>query len=127
MVTGVRGLVELSRTRTLKNRLLIDAEHATAEIPLLGETARITFAGSPAVMFDGRAELGGQVRKHENLFFDIMAAQMENFAAAIEGRELPTVDGVSARATVDLINRCYAMAGPMELPWRRPIAFPRLP
>jgi predicted dehydrogenase len=41
MGTGVRGLVELSRTRTLKNRLLIEAEYATAEIPLLGQTAKI--------------------------------------------------------------------------------------
>jgi predicted dehydrogenase len=123
MDTGVNGLLELSRTRTLKNRLLIEAEHARAEFPLLGHTAKITFEGSPPVTLNGRAELDDHAQKHDNLFLGIMAAQLENFAAAIEGREPPTVDGVSARATVELINRCYASACPMELAWRRPIAF----
>jgi predicted dehydrogenase len=78
------------------------------------------------VTFDGRVELGGYARKYDDLFLGIMAAQLENFAAAIEGREPPMVDGGSARATVELINRCYASAASMELAWRRPVAFPRL-
>lgn len=126
MATGVKGYLELSRTRTLNNRLLIEGEHATADIPLLGRTATITFAGSPAIKFDGCAEIGNDARKNENLFFGVMAAQLENFAAAIEGRHLPTVDGASARATVELIQRCYACAAPMELAWRRPVNVPQL-
>jgi len=125
MCTGVQGRIDLSRTRTLKNRLMIETDHATAEIPLLGHSAKITFAGSPAVTLDGQVELGDHVRNHENLFLGIMAAQLENFAAAIEGRESAMVDGASARATVEIITRCYTSPAPMELAWRRCIAFPQ--
>jgi predicted dehydrogenase len=125
MASGVTGFVELSRMRGLRNSHIINGERAVAEIPLVGETVKITFAGRPAITINGRAEVGGTAQRSGQLFVDIMAAQMENMAGAINQRQPATVDGEAARATIEFITRCYASAIPMDLPWRRPIAFPQ--
>ena len=125
MASGITGFAELSRMRTLRNSLIINGERAVAEIPLVGDTARITFAGSPAMAINGCANGGGAASRSGHFFVDIMAAQMENMAGAIARRHPPTVDGEAARATIEFITRCYAAAVPMDLAWRRPIAFPR--
>jgi predicted dehydrogenase len=125
MTSGVAGFVELSRTRALRNSLVINGERAVAEIPLVGETAKIRFAGSPAMTINGRVDVDEGVQRSGQLFVDIMAAQMENMADAINQRRPPTVDGEAARETIEFIHRCYAAAVPMDLAWRRRIAFPQ--
>jgi predicted dehydrogenase len=126
MESGIEGRVEVSRTRTLRNRVLIEAEHATLEFPPLGENVKLTFTGSTPAILEGRAEMGTGLRDGGDFFSNIMAAQLENFADAINGRGPPMVSGASARATVDIIERCYTCALPMDLPWRRPIPFASL-
>jgi predicted dehydrogenase len=125
MASGVTGFVELSRMRALRNSLVINGKRAVAEIPLVGETANITFAGSPAITINGRAEVGGAAQRSGQFFVDLMAAQMENMADAINQRHPATVDGEAARATIEFITRCYASTVPMDLAWRRRIAFPQ--
>jgi predicted dehydrogenase len=123
MESGIEGKVEVSRSRTLRNRMLIEAEHATVDFPPMGEDAKITFSGSPPITIEGRPEIGANLSDRGDFFSRIMAAQLENFADAVNGLGDPMVSGASARATIDLIERCYANAVLMDLPWRGPIVF----
>jgi predicted dehydrogenase len=121
MKSGVKGFVELSRMRTLRNSLVIEGSQASAEIPLVDETAKITFAGSPPL--EGRVHTPKGVRRSGQFFVDVMAAQLENLTDAINRRLPPTVDGEAGKMTIEFITRCYGCAVSMDLPWRRPVAF----
>ena len=126
MESGVEGYLEISRSRTLRNHVVIQAERATVQFPSLGETVKITFLEGTPVTLEGQVEIGAKASDDGNFFSKIMADQLENFSDAVSGHGSPMVSGASARATIDLIERCYACAEPMVLPWRRPIAFAKL-
>jgi predicted dehydrogenase len=123
MESGIEGTVEVSRSRTLRNSMRIEAEHAILEFPPMGEVATIAFSGHEPVTIEARPEIGANTSNRGDFFSRVMAAQLENFAGAVNGLNDPMVSGASARTTIDLIERCYADAIAMDLPWRRPIAF----
>jgi predicted dehydrogenase len=106
------GQLRLSRTYTLKNRLLICGTQGKAEI----------LRADPTSVLIQRDVAGQQVNMtlrlpsascHEDPFF----AQLDNFLTAVQGRATAAVSGRQALATIDLIQRCYSEATRIREPW----------
>lgn len=117
MESGATGSVELSRTRTLANLIRLEGKKGSVEAPLMGDSVSITPVGGTAI-------LNGRAATTPFDFAQVMADQLADFAAAVRGERAPLVDGGVGRDIVALIERCYASARPMELPWQRPVAIP---
>ena len=117
MESGTVGVVELSRTRTLANVIRLEGRLGIAEAPLMGDSVSI-------VPGRGDVPLAGRTAVAPFDFARVMADQLADFARAVRGMHPPLVDGRSGRDIVALIERCYAAAQPMELPWLRPVAVP---
>lgn len=117
MESGAVGTVELSRTRTLANLIRIEGKLGIAEAPLMGDSVSI-------LPRHGDLPLAGRAAVAPFDFAQVMANQLADFAGAVGGAHPPLVDGRVGRDVVALIERCYAAAQPMDLPWLRPVTAP---
>lgn len=117
MASGATGVVELSRTVTLNNMIRIEGTNGTVVAPLIG-------AGLTLIPHGGPLSLTGAVDDATFDFPQLMADQLDDFASAIQDGRAPLADGAAGRDIVALIERCYAGAKPMSLPWARPVAMP---
>jgi predicted dehydrogenase len=118
LASGVCGTIELSRTRDLRNGMRVEGEKGRLALDLIGETVSLMVEGQELA---GGARPAGPQTGPPFSFSRIMAAQIEDFAAAIRGQRDPEVDGEAGREVVALMEACYAMARPLEQPWRRPV------
>lgn len=111
---GTRGSVELSRTRDLRNTCIFHGER--------GRLAFETWSENPKfwLQFDGHeAHLAGHL-EGSKLVRDCeiaIAAEIDDFAAAIESGRQPVVSGVEGRRTIQFVENCYAARRPLRLPW----------
>lgn len=117
MSSGARGVVELSRTRTLNNIIYLEGERGIVEAPLMGGTLKIT----PK---DATAGIAGQIGDEPFSFDQAMAGQLTDFALAVRGVRPPLVSGREGAAIVSLIERFYGGAQQMDLPWMLPVVVP---
>ena len=114
---GVKGIVELSRTRALRNTCLIKGQCGILEIGV---------GFNPTVcleLCDRSARLEGRVlaqRFPQEGFLDVMRQQLEDFARAVCGESQPFVPGEEGRRSIALFEACYKARQPLELPWLRP-------
>jgi predicted dehydrogenase len=120
---GVREHVELSRTRLLRNTIRIEGERGRIEIgPGFDPEVRLDLGGR------GRS-LGGRVaergRPRPARLEELFAAQLADFARAIDDVAKPLVDGVEGRRSIALVEACRRVRRPLDLPWLRPDAAPR--
>jgi predicted dehydrogenase len=118
MKSGLRGTVEVSRTRNLRNTCVFEGERASLEVGIWDpDPAIVLRVGSQEL------SLSGQARRKDGpalAFQDVFVRQIDDFAAAIrEGRE-PLVPGREGRRSLDLIEACYAARRPLEMPWDEP-------
>jgi predicted dehydrogenase len=114
--SGVKGVVELSRTRNLRNTAILRGERAELEVG--------TFQNSISLrLFDGAVGITGQGASRESKVnsiqsqIDIIAAEHEDFLEAIRTGCPPAVPGAEGRRSVALIGACYAKRRPLNLPW----------
>jgi predicted dehydrogenase len=115
LACGAEASIEVSRSRTLANRITIEGEHATLIAPLMGETVRVLPAGTEASAFPWPDEPP----------FDYpatMAAQLADFASAVRGGKAPLADGEAGQAMIDFVAQCYQRRTALTLPWDVPIA-----
>jgi predicted dehydrogenase len=124
-LAGVPGLVEVSRTRNLRNTCVLEGERLTLEAGVWDPDATVELrptGGDPADR--GALELAGRARRqgsNDGLDFNgAFLRSLEDFAAAIAGHREPALSGVEGRRAVALIEACYARAEPLVLPWARP-------
>lgn len=125
MQSGASGVVELSRTRQLENRCVIECEYARIEAPFLGNTVeivtptnRLRLSGTvkPEATRGAAAADGGQP----------MVDQLRDFIEAIYlGRE-PMATLAQVTSSIQLIEACYAAARPWPQPWMQPIVLPEM-
>ena len=114
---GAEGIVELSRTRDLRNTFCIKGERGTLEIGV---------GFNPTVcleLCDRSASLEGRVlaqRFPQEGFLDVMRQQLDDFAQAVRGEGQPFVPGEEGRRSVALFEECYRVRQPLELPWLLP-------
>lgn len=122
MKNGATGIVELSRTRALRNSFIIHGDRASLEIGT-GFDAPVTLrTGDPDLRFTGdlRAE------ESEDLSMDdLFLLQLEDFGRAIVEQRAPFVPGREGRHAVRLIQACRAVRAPLEVPWLNPRATKR--
>jgi predicted dehydrogenase len=112
--SGAKGIVELSRTRKLRNTCLISGEHGTLEIGThLNSPVRLSIAETE-LSLDGRAN-----RKctAERSMKDLFTWQLNGFLDAIDDRNVPFVSGLEGRRAVRLMERCRAGRRVLKFPW----------
>jgi predicted dehydrogenase len=102
---GVRGTVELSRTRALRGTIRITCEGGVLEAPT-GHSGDVR-AGERVVAVPPTADGG---------YGDAFGAQIDDFLRAVGGAApvVPAADGVAATSAIDT---CYAMRRPLPEPW----------
>lgn len=112
--SGATGVVELSRTRNLRNTMIIEGERASLEadwwrVRLTPRDSGLTLDGpvKPASASDAAIED----------YLDVMAASFTDWIEAIRLGRPPAVSGAEARRSVALIEECYRHRQPLELPW----------
>jgi predicted dehydrogenase/ubiquinone/menaquinone biosynthesis C-methylase UbiE len=116
MKSGAKGIVELSRTRNLRNTAIIRGEIGELEIGL--RTNTIMFRSK-----DGYAGFGGEGIERLGLnpakqeFADLFFPQIEDWVEAIQTGRTPSVPGIEAHRSVALIEACYSQRQLLEMPW----------
>ena len=99
--------------RNLKNRILVECERGSIEIPIGGsEDIRLKFKNtqytttiSACNEYSGRGNLG------------YLYSEIELFAAAIHGEAAYFMQASEAAETVQLIEQCYANKQVLEHEW----------
>lgn len=116
MDNGATGIVELSRTRHLRNTAIIRGKKGTLEIHL--HTNKIRFrprgVGFEAV---GNVSPDSQRAQPEQSLVDLLSAQLADWVDAICNGNSPYVSGVEGRRSIALIEACYAQRKPLVPPW----------
>jgi predicted dehydrogenase len=113
--SGASGIIELSRTRDLRNTFIIEGRRAIVEMegnydPLV----RLTMADDRRVVFSGRCKQDDTAVIDPEMMFRQL---MNDFAEAIAERRPPRVPGEEGKRSVELIENCYAHKQPLTLPW----------
>jgi len=114
MESGASGVVELSRTRRLRNTAIIEGDRASLEVDWW--RIRLTPRDVP-VTLDGPAKSLDAPAAGIQGYLDVMAASFNDWIEAIRQRRPPAVSGAEARRSVALIEACYRQRQPLELPW----------
>ncbi|HEV8237864.1 MAG TPA: Gfo/Idh/MocA family oxidoreductase [Thermoanaerobaculia bacterium] len=116
--SGVRGTVEVSRTRNLRNTCRFSGERGVLEVGIWEPDPEITLhLADRDVQLAGRARSGGTGMT----FHDAFVRQLDDFAAAVRSRREPRVPGSEGRRAVALVEACYARRCPLGLPWESPL------
>ena len=107
----VHGSLRLSRTFSLKNRLLVSGKEASAEISVQ----------DPEVVVIHRC-VGGQPVSQTLKLEDCPTAssysrQLDDFIGSIVTGHKPAVDGWQAARVIELIENCYAHRRRIKEPW----------
>lgn len=117
MKNGAVGVVELSRTRNLRNTAIIRGEKATLEVQMRGSQISIQPNGVNTKVVGNAIDNRDAELKKPQSAGDIMRAQLEDWVAAIHNRMDPHVTGEEASKSVALIEVCYKTRKPLEVPW----------
>jgi predicted dehydrogenase len=119
LASGAKGIVELSRTRNLRNTAIIRGDRAALEVGLVHNTVSLCFRNSTM-------GIGGQgfPREHPELMqqgqIDLITAEHTDWFASIRNGYPPTVAGVEVRESIALIEACYAERRALHMPWIMP-------
>jgi predicted dehydrogenase len=119
MQSGAKGVVELSRTRNLRNTAIITGEHATIEVHLRRNRVAVHHHDNGVGVLD-KALASVSNEGIEKSFFDPFRSQLEDWLAAIRGERPVTVPGTEASRSVALIEKCYSTRRQLDLPWITP-------
>lgn len=114
MKSGAAGMIELSRTRELRNTCIIEGEQGRLEIDTgFNPEIRLTLEGQE-ITLDGRA---GRSNENEADVFTFFRRQLADFVNAIrEGREA-FISGTEGKRTVALMEACYGARQSLRHPW----------
>lgn len=109
--SGLVARVELSRTRTLRNNLLLEGERGSLTIGLdFDGAAELRIDGAP-VALAGAASADQPSRPLVPGAWGMVSAfvdQIDDFAAAVQRRGPVAVSGADGAAAVGLVEACYA-------------------
>ncbi len=115
---GVTGTVELSRTRTLRNSIVIRGERGTLTIgPGFDPELRLAHADRERVL---SAHAHGPQAERVTSLEALFDAQLLDFVEAIRDTRPPFVSGTEGRRSIALLEACRSVRASLELPWLRP-------
>ena len=112
LASGVRGRVELSRTRDLGNTTRIEGSEAVLEVDLVRRKVSMTVQGETIVLLPGK----------EHGEADIFGVQLADWAESIIEARSPMVPGSEALKSLTLIEDCYARRRTLRPIWMIPVA-----
>jgi predicted dehydrogenase len=121
MPDGAKGVVELSRTRPLANRIQVWAEGGVVEIPLYGDRVSLSLRGQD-LSLSGRATSVAMSDSSEQDLASVMADQLRAWVRAMRGQSSALVMGSESRRSIALIEACYQVAKPLSEPWAPPLS-----
>jgi predicted dehydrogenase/nucleoside-diphosphate-sugar epimerase len=111
--SGAKGVVELSRTRVLRNTAIIRGSKGWVEVSL---SENAVLDGSPAALAFQHENLNPAAMPQQtipSLFCDTYTDWLE----AIHQDREPTVSGAEGTRSIALIETCYQRRRDWELPW----------
>jgi predicted dehydrogenase len=118
MKSGAEGVVELSRTRDLRNTWIIEGEHGTLEVDsIFNPLVRLRLRDANG---DQEFELTGHALREDGEDEPPLACfnrQMIDFVDAIEQGRPPRASGSEGKRSVELIEACLANRRPLEHAW----------
>jgi predicted dehydrogenase len=118
LARGGAGTVELSRTRLLRNSIVITGERGTIEVgPGFDPEVRLRFTGSERRL-SGFVEASGVSRATR--LEDVFVAQLDDFTGAIREGHAPFVSGDEGRRAIELMEACRGVRRALDLPWLTP-------
>lgn len=116
---GLKGFVELSRTRNLRNSAMIRGRRGEIEVGLPDLTVEPLRAHPTSLLEFKHAGFSGS-RSPAQRYRELFVLQIEDWVRAIRRGTAPTVTGTEATRSVALIEACYGQRQPLHLPWERP-------
>ena len=119
MQSDAKGVVELSRTRKLRNTAIITGEHATIEVDLRKNWVAL-YCPEKGVGLSGKGVADASKEGVAQGFSDLFRPQLEDWLAAIRGERPVAVPGTEACRSVALIEKCYSTRGQLDFPWVNP-------
>jgi len=112
---GIESVVELSKTRLLRNSYIISGDEGTIEVGHK-HTSPVYISLRDT---DRRIIADMENRSAEFPLQDIFVFQLREFYEAIVSEKKPYVDGYEGRMSVSLINRCYRVRQKLCYPWEQ--------
>jgi predicted dehydrogenase len=109
---GLSGEVELSRTRTLTNALMLKTGKGKLSVGITGSGLKADEA-----MLNFASKTKGKPPFPAVLSPELFVSQMETFHTYALGRDAKVVTGMDGARSVALIERCYASRKRLDLPW----------
>jgi predicted dehydrogenase len=117
LTSGASGVVELSRTRDLRNSAILRGKRGEIEVGL-GNRKYVSASSKEILAYsDGTVKSDPEVKQ---LFRDLYVSQLKDWLRAIETGQVPCVAGTEAARSVRFIEACYARRQEWKLPWVMP-------
>ena len=115
MVSGATGVVELSRTRRMRNTAIIEGERGSVEVEMGGNGIKLRIGGLPCAI-EGAAGFEGH-HGFQQQYFDLIVEQLATWVKAGRTNGRPAVTARDASPSIELIETCYANKQYWALPW----------
>lgn len=119
MDSGVRGFAELSRTRDLRNSVIVEGRRGRLEMSLYTGTLSITLSNT-GQRLTGQALEGDGAGSGPVALTDLFRAELEDWLGAIRENRPAIVSGHDGRKAVSLIEACYSHRSSLAHPWESP-------
>lgn len=116
MESGANGIVELSRTRNLRNTAIIEGEKGIIEVHLRQNMASI-YLKEDDIGLSGNCYSNTTSSLSQYQFTDLFRYQLDNWISAIKREQKPIVTPEEARSSISFIESCYLNRKNIELPW----------
>ena len=117
LTSGLKGTVELSRMRNLRNTVRIYAEKGLLEIGCQFPSSISLHLPSGKLLLEGDVKRAMQLQ--QTSFLTVVRRQLDDFAHAILDGTSPFVSSTDAIHSIRLIQDCYQHRQDLELPWLR--------
>jgi predicted dehydrogenase len=114
--SGVEGVVEISRTRGLRNTAIIKGERGILEVDLRKNSLSLSTPDGQNRL-TGHGQLSSEPDASNQGFPDLFFPQLKAFIDAIQKGTAPKVSGEGAAKSVRLIEKCYQERKPLRVPW----------
>lgn len=112
-ISGLKGEIELSRTRIASNTLKLESEKGILILSASGNNLRV----SSDAMLDFDSPEFQKPPFHPTNWMEMFREQLLHFDAYIRGQISHIVSGEEGARSVALIERCYAVRKRLERPW----------
>lgn len=113
---GLEGVAEFSRTRRLRNTVVVSGDRARMEVSLTSNRVTLEHLEGPGAMI-GSTQPGDADLGPDQTPVDLTLAEQVDWLDAARSGRPPAVTGTEARRSLSLILDCYASRLPLDVPW----------